>query len=99
MITASTIFLTNTDPGKNLYWIHDKFICSGKRLYAEEHTRQLKLCTKLHNTETDICDLVAIFGTLTCYVYSDLSLYTQVDVVFLILESNQDRPCGFVMSC
>ena len=37
---------------------------------------------------------VAIFGALTCYVHSDLSLYTCVDVAFLygrIFESNQDR--------
>ena len=67
MITAST-----TQTQERIYWIHDKVICCGIRLYAEEHTRQLKL----HNTENDICDLVAIFGALKCYVYSDLSLYT-----------------------
>ena len=45
VITANTIFLHR--PRRELYWIHDTFICCG-----------IKLCTiKLHNTEPDICDL------------------------------------------
>ena len=40
-----------------IYWIHDKVICFGIRLYAADYTRQLKLCTKLQNTDLDICDL------------------------------------------
>ena len=39
-----------------IYWIHDKVICCGIRLYGADYSRQLKLCTKLHNMDLDICD-------------------------------------------
>ena len=32
-------------------------LCCGIRLYAADYTRQLKLCTKLHNTDPHIRDL------------------------------------------
>ena len=47
----------STQTQEIIYWIHDKVICCGIRLYAADYTRQLKLCTKLHNTDPDICDL------------------------------------------
>ena len=45
---------------------------------------------------------VAIFGAVTRYVYSDLSIYTWVGIALIccrIFESNQDQPCDLVMSC
>ena len=76
------------------------------RLYAAEYkvyTRQLKLRTKLHNTEPDICDIWHAKGiyfpsTDTLRIQWPFPLH-KVGVAFLIYESNQDRPCDFVMSC
>ena len=44
---------------------------------------------------------VAFFGALTRYIYNDFSLYTGVVALICgqIFESNQDRPCDFVMVC
>ena len=71
----------STQTQEIIYWIHDKVICCGIRLYAADNTRQLKLCTKLHNKTLIfvIFDTpkASIFGALTRYVYSDLSLYTR----------------------
>ena len=90
VITANTIFLHS--PRRELYWIHDTFICCG-----------IKLCTKLHNTEPDICDL---WHAKSIYFRSTDTLCKQwpfplhkVGVAFLIYESNQDRPCVFLISC
>ena len=47
----------STQTQEIIYWIHDKVICCGIRLYAVDYSRQLKLCTKLHNTVPDNCDL------------------------------------------
>ena len=47
----------STQTQEIIYWIHDKVICYGIRLYAADYTRQFKLCTKLDNTDPDICDL------------------------------------------
>ena len=71
-------------------------------LQNKVYTRQLKLCTKLHNTEPDICDLwhaKSIYFRSTDVTYTVTFPFTQVGVAFLIYESNQDRPCDFVMSC
>ena len=47
----------STQTQEIIHWIHDKVICCGIRSYTADYTRQLKLCTKLHNTDPDICDL------------------------------------------
>ena len=72
-------------------------------LYAADYTRQLKLCTKLHNMDPDICDL---WHAKSIYFRSTDRLRIQwpfplnkIGVAFLIYESNQDRPCNLVMSC
>ena len=56
-IIAQEMCEMSTQTQEIIYWIHDKVICFGIRLYAADYTRQLKLCTKLHNTDPDICDL------------------------------------------
>ena len=93
----------STQTQEIIYWIHDKVICCGISLYAADYTRQLKLCTKLHNTDPDICDL---WHAKSIYFGSTDMLRIQwpfplhkVGLAFLIYESNQDRPCDFVMSC
>ena len=82
----------STQTQERIYWIHDTFICCG-----------IKLCTKLHNTEPDICDLwhaksIYFQSTDTLRIQWPFPLH-KVGVAFLIYESNQDRPCDFVMSC
>ena len=47
----------STQTQEIIFLIHDEVICCGIRLYAADYTRQLELCTKLHNTDPDICDL------------------------------------------
>ena len=86
-----------------IYWIHDKVVFCGTRFYAADFTRQFKLCTKLHNTDPDICDLwhaksIYFRTTDTLRIQWPFPLH-KVGVAFLIYESNQDRPCDFVMSC
>ena len=71
------------------------------RLYAADYTRQLKLCTKLHNTDLDICDLwhaksIYFRSTDTLRIQWPFPLH-KVGVAFLIYESNQDGPCDFVI--
>ena len=56
-IIAQEMCELSTQTQEIINWIHDKVICCGIRLYAADYTRQLKLCTKLHNTDPDICDL------------------------------------------
>ena len=51
------MFEMSTQIQEIIYLIHDKVICCGIRLYVADYTRQLKLCTKLFNTDPDICDL------------------------------------------
>ena len=87
-----------TDPGENLLDTWYVYM-----LWNKVYTRQLKLCTNLRNTEPDICD---IWHAKSIYFRSTDALRIQwpfplhkVGAAFLIYESNQDRPCDFVMSC
>ena len=54
------------------------------RLYAAEYTWRLKHPTRSLIFVIYDTPKVAIFGALTCYVYSDPSLYRQVGVAFLL---------------
>ena len=91
-VITATLHNLSTQTQERIYWIHDTFLCWG-----------IKLCTKLHNTEPDIFD---IWHAKSIYFRSTDTLCIQwpfplhkVGVAFLIYESNQDRPCDFVMSC
>ena len=91
MITA-TLHNLSPQTQERIYWIHDRFICC-----------RIKLCTKLHNMEPDICDLwhfksIYFWSTDTLCIQWPFPLH-KVGVAFLIYESNQDRPSDFVMSC
>ena len=68
----------STQTQEIIFWIHDKVICCGIRLYAVDYTRQLN-CAPSYTTWTLIFVIydtpkASIFGALTSYVYSGLSI-------------------------